>query len=325
MMAHLRSVLGLMVLLVLGLVVSLALGLWENAIEVEPASAYDFSDALPASPNAALISLSILVTATGEAPEALLFEGGSWRTTRTLGHSAVLVCHPDGLLMFDTGLGRNVDAQFEDMPFYIKPFMAYEVTAPVVERLNQEAFCPGRPLVIIASHLHWDHASGIKDFPGVPVWTRDEELVSGLAHGNGSGYLASQIDGPGIEWNTLRFDDTRLANYEQSNDFFGDGSVILVPMAGHTEGSVGMFVDLGTDQRFFFTGDITWALEGFTRPAHKHALMRAVADNDADGVEQEIARVHALMEHDPGLRVIPAHDFDAYGAAALYPDVVSGH
>lgn len=296
----------------------------DRPIETAENETYVFADAVPRAEQNLEIRMSIMVTATVMAPEAIMFEGGSWFTQRKMAHSAILLCHPDGLLMFDTGLGRDIDAQFEAMPRYLKPLFTYEVTTPAVEQLVQEEFCPGRPLQIMISHLHWDHASGIEDFPGIPVWAQQSELKSGRALENSSGYLANQFDDPDIIWRPFQFTKMPYANYERSYDFFDDGSVVLVPMAGHTEGSVGMFVKLGGGENYFFTGDITWSAEGFSRPAHKHALMRAIVDANVVGVEQEVSRVHALMQHDPNLHVVPAHDYQAYNLDAIYPDFISG-
>lgn len=303
---------------VFALAIVLSLAACDRPINTPENDAYVLADRVASSAQDLDIRMSILVTATVMAPEAIMFEGGSWFTQRKMAHSAILICHPDGLLMFDTGLGRDIDAQFEAMPGYLKPLFTYEVTTPAVEQLDQEEFCPGRSLQIMLSHLHWDHASGIEDFPNVPVWTQQIELVSGRGQENGSGYLANQFDDPDINWRSFQFTNTAHANYQRSHDFFGDGSVILVPMIGHTAGSVGMFVELGGDESYFFTGDITWSAEGFSRPAHKHALMRTIVDSDVDDVEQEISRVHALMQREPNLHVVPAHDFQAYPEGSLY-------
>ncbi|MFM9936683.1 MAG: hypothetical protein ACKVOL_10860, partial [Novosphingobium sp.] len=55
------------------------------------------------------LRFSILPTATIMAPEGVMFEGGNWLRQRTMAHSAVLICHPKGLVVFDTGLGRAID------------------------------------------------------------------------------------------------------------------------------------------------------------------------------------------------------------------------
>ena len=313
-----KRVLLLVALLVGVLVVTGLMVGRSNPITVEPVSAYSFIE--PSVPSSEDIRLSVMVTATVEVPEAIMVEGGSWQITRQMGHSAVLVCHQEALLMFDTGLGRDIDAQFENMPFLPRMMMSYEMIAPAVEQLDRELFCPGRPLQIMLSHLHWDHASAIEDFPDVPVWVPASELAGGRASGNENGYLISQFDDPAIDWRMLVFQETGYQNYRRNLDVFGDGRVVMVPMLGHTDGSMGMFVDMGEGQRFFFTGDISWSLDGFERPAHKSAMMRSMADGDIDGVEREIQRVHALMQHDPDLTVIPAHDYQAYPDGVIWPD-----
>ncbi len=307
----------------LAILVFLASCAFRNPIDAAPAYVGGRSAqtaTIPPSPN---MHMSILVTATVMAPEAIMFEGGSWLKSRKMGHSAILICHPKALLIFDTGLGREIDTQFKSMPAWQKPFFTYDIIAPAIEQLDSAVFCPESPTQIILSHLHWDHASGIEDFANAPVWTPPAELASGRKLKNRSGYLANQFDSPAIDWRSLDFADIQYMNYTSSLDFFGDGRVILVPMNGHTEGAVGMFVNLGPERRYFFTGDTTWSVEGFARPAHKHALMRAIVDGDVDATEEEIRRVNALMQNDPDLNIIPAHDFEAYPPEAIYPAAIA--
>ncbi len=49
--------------------------------------------------------------------------------------------------------------------------------------------------------------------------------------------------------------------FDESLDLFGDGRLVLVPLPGHTPGSVGLFVTLDSGRRLFFSGDTSWRLE----------------------------------------------------------------
>jgi hypothetical protein len=151
------------------------------------------------------------------------------------------------------------------------------------------------------------------------------ELPNGRRLENSSGYLISQFDSQDINWQTVNFSLESHLSYERSLDFFGDQSVVLVPMAGHTVGSVGMFVNLGTKGVLFFTGDTTWSVEGFQRPAHKFSLMRSVVDANVSELEQEILRVYELLKQHQDLTIIPAHDHDAYPANAIYPEFMESN
>ena len=136
------------------------------------------------------------------------------------------------------------------------------------------------------------------------------------------GYIKAQFDNPDINWKDIAYSHQPYFNYEQSFDFFDDGTVVLVPMKGHTKGSVGLFLNMGVGKNYFFTGDTTWSLEGFELPAHKHALMRPMVDEDVSILEEEILRVHALMNLKPSIAVVPAHYHKNYPQAAIYPKVV---
>jgi len=291
----------------------------QNTIKPSSSSSFSFSKPSAQFEQNKALKFSIVVTATVMAPEAAMFEGGSWTKSRKMGHAMFAICHADGLLLLDTGLGRNIDVQFKDMSFLSKSLFSYEAQEPAADQFDAERFCPQRPMEIVLSHLHWDHASGVEDYIGTPVWVGPDERESALQAGNKKGYLQSQFDDSDINWKTLKYDGISYQNYDTSLDFFKDGSVVLVPMKGHTEGSVGLFLNMAENQKYFFTGDTTWSLEGFNRPAHKHALMRAFVDRNVDVVEYEIQRVNALMESQPSLIVIPAHDFQAYPQEAIYP------
>lgn len=119
---------------------------------------------------AAAVSFTIAITATAGGPEAALFEGGSWFRMRGMAHSAMLICHPRGLLVFDTGLGRDVFEQFKAFPFLTRQMVAFKMTSPLVDQKVMDDFCPDRSIELVPSHLHWDHAGGIEDFPDLPVW-----------------------------------------------------------------------------------------------------------------------------------------------------------
>jgi len=65
----------------------------------------------PASPPADM-SISALPTGTYETPAIFAFRGGSWTDTRLFASTAVLVHHPKGNLLIDTGFGtRDVARQ----------------------------------------------------------------------------------------------------------------------------------------------------------------------------------------------------------------------
>lgn len=250
----------------------------------------------------------IHTSATQATPEALVVAGGRWGTERRPLHAAVLVRHPQGSFLFDTGLGRRVAEQFAVNSAFHRQFFAYEGLAPAADQLAAHGVPASDIRRIIPSHMHWDHVSGLKDFPGAEVWVGSQELEH-ARHGQPPGFIASQFDGD-IRWRLFEFDGPAYMGYPASLDLFGDGSAVLVPMHGHTAGQVGLFLALPSGQRLFFIGDTTWALEGVTTPAERPWLVRRVTNVDHDEARNRVAivHVHRLMRAFPELVVVPAHD-----------------
>lgn len=268
------------------------------------------------------ISFSVVRTGSAVTLDAFAYRGGSWSAARELVFSAVLVRHPAGNLLFDTGLGTRIDAQYEEMPAYLRPLTAYQDVDPLLDQFAEHEVDPASIDAILLSHLHWDHASGIKDFPDARVMLPKPEHDIAMKPRGAMGYLPSQLDGEEIDWQYLEFVDQPYLNFERSHDFFSDGSVILVPMQGHTPGSMGMFLNFPDGRRYFFTGDTTWAIEGFRIPAEKFMFARKLVKENAGKTRREIVRVHRLMEALPDMVVIPAHDANVQNQIGYFPHFV---
>ncbi|MFR0688237.1 MBL fold metallo-hydrolase [Enterobacterales bacterium AE_CKDN230030158-1A_HGKHYDSX7] len=264
---------------------------------------------------AADLRFSLIRTSGVTTLEAFTVAGGDWTRKVPLNHTAVLIQHHAATLLFDTGLGSQADAQFkQDMPWWDKPLFQYEGLKPVREQLQGSGIRLDR---IILSHAHWDHASGLSDFPEVPVWATYEEI--NYAHiAQPPAVFPSQFRHP-VKWEPFQFDSGPFLSYERSLDLFGDGSLVLVPMHGHTPGSVGLFITLDDGRRFFFSGDTTWRLSGFTGPHEKFWISRQLVDSDRERTLAEVARVHELMLAYPKLTVVPAHDAQVQDRLGYYP------
>lgn len=265
---------------------------------------------------AAGLRFSLVKTAETETRDAFTIEGGAWTEKAIANHVAVLIEHHAATLLLDTSLGRQVDQQFEsEMPWYDKPLLRYGRVTPVRDQLDRDGIQVDR---ILLTHSHWDHASGLADFPEVPVWAPYEEIeFSRIAPP--PAVLPSQF-AHAIRWMPFEYTNQSFMGFEQSLDLFGDGSLVLVPMVGHTPGSTGLFLTLDDGQRYFFTGDTSWRLEGFTGPREKFWISRNMVDNDRDATFKQLQRVHELMRKDPTLIVVPAHDETTQRSLGYYPN-----
>src|SRR3954466_2851777 len=81
---------------------------------------------------------------------------GDARNRIPLGMRCLLVEHPDGLVLIDTGLGNKEDAKFIDI------YAVDNAGAPTAleDGIRAAGFTPEQVTLVINTHLHFDHAGG---------------------------------------------------------------------------------------------------------------------------------------------------------------------
>lgn len=262
-----------------------------------------------AAPPAGMV-LYRLPTGTYTTRAAFAVTGGSVRDKRDFAATAVLISHPKGDLLIDAGFGEQVAehikmlARMERAP--------YRLGQTAAQQLDAAGYDRSRLLGVLVTHVHWDHVSGL-DSLRVPVWINEAEIRYGADDSHGKVFRAVS---QGLEIREYAFDGPEYLGFPASFDFYGDGSVIVALAAGHTSGSVVVFVTLPSGKRYAFIGDLTWQMDGISRGAQRPWFMRRVADVDAETVRLGLQRSIALSRV---LQVVPAHDVAAYGSIPLLP------
>ncbi len=271
----------------------------------------------PAQPPAAGVRFSIIDTSGAETLEALTYAGGAWLTRTRMNHMAVLVEYPGGRFLFDTGLGRKIDEQYAaDMPWWMRPLMSYDPVTPARDQLDAAQY-PAIPRIIL-SHVHWDHASGVPDFPEAEIWLRpgDRAFIDGGPRGP---VMPSQFAHAGLNWHEYALQETPFLGFPQSLDLSDNQSVVLVGMPGHTPGSTGLYLKTGSGQEFLFSGDIVWNARALETGAPKMLIARMTADFDSHATQQQIDRLVALRKSHPDMLIVPAHDASVQAGLSRFP------
>lgn len=265
----------------------------------------------PASPPAGMALLQ-LPTGVNHRTAAFGYRGGAFSEPREFVMTAALVKHPRGDLLIDTGLGRTIETQLLLMPRSFRIVTDPELARPAADQLDAAGYDRTRLRGILLTHAHWDHVSGVADFPGVPVLvTADERRFID----QGSWITAIARSTPGVRYEVYDFEGGPYLGFPRSHDVFGDGSVVVVPAPGHTPGSVIVFVALRDGRRFVFVGDLAWQREGITEREERPWIVRRSADPDPAQVRDNLLRMAAIAERFPQITLVPAHD--ARGFAGL--------
>lgn len=260
------------------------------------------------------VKLSIIKTGTATTLERLTLEGGDWKEI-AVNHSAFLIEHPKGNILVDTGLGEKIDEQVKsDMSFY-RPAFAYKKgeTAKAQLANNKIDFS-----FILITHLHFDHVSGLVDFLDKDIWALPEEIAFKDV-GTPPGVLKSQVSNPNIKWKPYSFKNIPYLGFSVSLDIYDDQTIVVVPLKGHTPGSVGIFVNTDSGHNFFLIGDTVWKKKGIDTQKGKFWLSKKLVDNDGDKVLEQIKMLHLFQDKNPQIIIMPSHDESVQAPFGYFP------
>jgi glyoxylase-like metal-dependent hydrolase (beta-lactamase superfamily II) len=232
---------------------------------------------------------------------------------------SILVRHPAGDLLIDAGNSSHFSQDASVYPFWLRlklKSLAGQLNpeVPLPESLRRAGENPTSLRWAILSHVHLDHVGGLMDLPHLPVlMTREELQFANDSEAQAKGYViaayAEKLPRPSAP--TLQFEPKPYEIFDESADLYKDGSVVVVPLRGHTPGSVGIFVNLSPTRRFFYVGDSVDDERGFEERVSKPLLLRD-SDNDRALANQIVSRLSELHEKIPALAIIPAHGRSAY-------------
>ena len=245
-----------------------------------------------------------LVAGVNHRVAAFGYRGGSLFERRDFSMAGALVKHPKGDLLIDTGFGRHIGEQFRTLPFTVRAITFYSLWRPAADQLADVGYDPKSLRAILLTHSHWDHVSGLPDFPGVPVWVTPQERQ--FIRKSGEMDFCRLFND--IRYEEYGFEGGPYLGFPASHDVYGDGSIVVVPAFGHTPGSVITFVALPDGMRYAFVGHLVWQLEGITEREERPWITRRSSHSDAAGNRENILRMIALQERLPELVIVPAHD-----------------
>ena len=247
--------------------------------------------------------------APGQVATAGLTRTRAWDVTV----SGLLVRHPKGDVVIDVGNSSAFASEIADYDFLDRKWLELlpgsnrvVATAPAaLSALGVDL----EHLTVVPSHAHVDHLGGLVDLPRAKVLMPQEEITWAASHEHDRyvHVVATQARALAGRVSPLAFTAGPYETFDESADLFGDGSVVVVKLFGHTPGSVGVFVNVSPERRLFHVGDAVNVMEAIERRLTKSVVM-ASTDLSREEADRTVARIAQLHEAEPGVMILPAHD-----------------
>ena len=221
---------------------------------------------------------------------------------------AFLVEHPGaGPVLIDTGLHPSVAVDpAENFGRAWKRLLRFRMSPEqaVREQLLARGIGHRDVAVVVMTHLHYDHASAVSEFPDATfVLSRAEWEAGARGAQMRNGYIRSQFDFP-FDWRTVDYDGAEVDAHQtfgRAVDLFGDGSVRLLSTPGHTAGHQSVLLRL-TDREALLTADAAY-------------LERTISDGAQPLVVQDhhrfvrsLGEIRRWVGQNPDALVITGHD-----------------
>jgi N-acyl homoserine lactone hydrolase len=162
--------------------------------------------------------------------------------SKKLTASCYLIKHDDTYMLWDTGLpeaslGAALSAPGE---------MAASLSHTIKDQLSQLKILPASISIIGVSHSHWDHTGQAASFP-------QAKLLMGKGDVEAMRQPGSERAKPLEHWLT---GGGSLEEVTGDKDVFGDGSVVMLDLPGHTPGHHGLLVKLTKTGYVLLSGDV---------------------------------------------------------------------
>ncbi|MFM1650935.1 N-acyl homoserine lactonase family protein [Brevibacillus sp. B_LB10_24] len=180
---------------------------------------------------------------------------------------AVLIDHPEGKILFDTGCNPEGMGEQGRWPQGVQQLFPYYASEEcyLINRLEQLRVRPEDIRYVVASHLHLDHAGCLEMFTNATIIVHETELANTMKtyaiNKDMGAYVWADIDAwvkNGLNWHPIKpgEDEVPLA----------DGVKILNFGAGHAWGLLGLHVQLPGAGGIILASDAVYSAQNYGPP-----------------------------------------------------------
>ncbi len=178
-------------------------------------------------------------------------EGGLLARARLVSHCLLLETAAHGLVLVDTGIGVQDVRDLRRLSAFFGPAMALDAThtrMPALPQVEALGFRREDVRHIVLTHLDFDHAGGLPDFPAARVHVHAREKEAALARATfmeRERYRPAQL-AHGPAWETYEALGEPWKGVPAARQLAGlPPEILALPLPGHSRGHAAIAVDTG--------------------------------------------------------------------------------
>ena len=179
-------------------------------------------------------------------------------------------------------------------------------------QLREHGVDPADVKLVVMTHLHYDHASGVTQFPEATFVVDRREWPAATGRGGIlKGYRRELFDHP-YDWRTVDFEAPSVDGYVafgRAIDLLGDGSIRLVSTPGHAEGHMSVVLRLLGGRELLLTGDAAYAIRSIDED-----LLPTFCD-DIHDYKRSLGEIRRFREHTDAVTIC-GHDAESWPTLA---------
>ena len=215
--------------------------------------------------------------------------------------------HPEGLILVDTGeVHEASDPRYYPAHPYYRRALRMEIAASdeIDQRLQAVGLSAEQVRWVVLTHLHTDHAGGLRHFRDAEIVLAADEWAAGRGLGGRlRGYLP-QLWPAWLAPRTVTFDGEPVPEFPGSHALTEAGDVVLVPTPGHTHGHLSVLVQRSGEPTLLLAGDASYT---------QHLMLEGIVDGiaaDPRTAHDSLIRIQRHTRVRPTV-YLPAHDPDS--------------
>jgi N-acyl homoserine lactone hydrolase len=227
--------------------------------------------------------------------------------TLTVPIPAYLIDHPDGKVLFDTGLNLALRQHKDELlgPLAATQDLDFPEGADIVSQLKAFGVDTASIRYVVNSHLHYDHCGGNRHFPRATVVLQHREWKAAQNPRTWAAGIYVPAD----------FDHGQeIMEIEGEHDLYGDGALVVFPTYGHTPGHQSLRVRLAS-------GDVVLAADCCYLKRTLDMLHMPRSVYKLEQAKETIMKLRTLQSD--GARIFFGHDPEFWNTVPKAPEFIS--